>query len=263
MMNAAEPPGTLRWFGHPRQGTGLAALGAFCFGAVGLSTLAVLLTPVSIAFGFLALFGPALSATVVEAATAGRSGVTQLLKRLLIWRVGLAWYVVVLGLPPLLALVATGLAVALGAEAALQPPTWGVADLVLFVLVVGEEIGWRGYALPRLLARTSPLVASVVLGLLWAGWHLPAYVLPGTPQFGSPFGPFLVWVVAQAVLFTWVFNHTRGSLLLATLFHGSIDSFGIFLPNVDFSTQVALKAPVYAAVASVVAAWEWRQGSWD
>jgi membrane protease YdiL (CAAX protease family) len=88
-----------------------------------------------------------------------------------------------------------------------------------------KEIGWRGFALPRLQRLYGPLVGSLILGSLWGLWHLPLFLIPDwdTPH-GSPLDValFVIWAVAITVVFTWVFNNTTGSVLLAILAHGSV-----------------------------------------
>ncbi|HEU5103163.1 MAG TPA: CPBP family intramembrane glutamic endopeptidase [Roseiflexaceae bacterium] len=94
----------------------------------------------------------------------------------------------------------------------------------LFFLVIGEELGWRGYALPRLQARYGGLGASLILGILWAAWHLPNQFIPGLEFYGYGFATFALYVVAMTVLFTWLARETHGSVLLAWLFHGAINT---------------------------------------
>jgi membrane protease YdiL (CAAX protease family) len=90
------------------------------------------------------------------------------------------------------------------------------------VLVVGEEIGWRGFALPRLLKTHRALGASLLLGLLWAGWHAPNFLfLDESSAYGKSFIAYCAWVIPFAVLMTWVFVNTKGSILVATLFHAA------------------------------------------
>ena len=96
--------------------------------------------------------------------------------------------------------------------------------LLFGVFTNAEEIGWRGYALPRLQARHSALVASLVVGVVWAFWHVPKFLTAGGGQDDSSFWLFLVGTVATAVLFTWVFNSTGGSLLTVTLLHASLST---------------------------------------
>ncbi|MBD5788242.1 CPBP family intramembrane metalloprotease [Cellulosimicrobium terreum] len=92
---------------------------------------------------------------------------------------------------------------------------------MLAVLAVGpvEEIGWRGYALPLLQRRFTPLIASLVLGALWGLWHLPAFLFSGTAQGGWSVWPFLLGALALSVLMTGMFNASRGSILIPVLVH--------------------------------------------
>lgn len=203
--------------------------------------------------GLFGLFGPAAAAIIVTAMTDGKDGVKELLSHLVQWRVGLRWYAVALGLPALLAVIALVLHQAFRTSASVQLGALSVFDLVVFVLVAGEELGWRGYALPALLKRASPLRASIVLGVLWGVWHLPTFWIPGTPQYGRPFAAFLLMTTAYSVLLSWAWLHTRGSVLIATVFHGSINlSQGFFLGGVERATQYWLLAAVYSLAALIL-----------
>jgi membrane protease YdiL (CAAX protease family) len=104
---------------------------------------------------------------------------------------------------------------------------------------LGEEIGWRGYALPKHLSCRSPFCAGVILGLLWGVWHAPVYFVPGTGQFDTaqasdsfivPFIGFVIWTIGLSILFTWIFLNTKGSLLMAVVFHASIN-VASYLPS--------------------------------
>jgi uncharacterized protein len=212
----------------------------------------VLLTSVSIVFGFLALFGPAAAAILVIAGVDGRTGMRALLQGLTIWRVGLRWYVVALALPALLSLAVAGLSLALGAPATVRFNELSPVTLTLFILVIGEELGWRGYALPRLQARYGSLVASLILGIIWAGWHLPNQFIPGLEFYRYGFPAFALYVVPMTVLFTWLANQTRGSLLLAWLFHGAINTLIFVNPAVDIVQRWWLSAAVYGTAAVIV-----------
>ena len=181
------------------------------------------LVSVSPLWGFPALFGPALAAIIVAAVADGKPGLRDLLGRLVRWRVGARWYAVALGLPTVLALTAAGLHVLLGGPTSVEFGGLSVLNLILFVLIVGEELGWRGYALPKLLVRRSALTASLILGTLWGAWHLPTFFVPGAPQYGLPFSAFVLLTMAYSVLIGWVYVHSRGSVLVATLMHGAIN----------------------------------------
>lgn len=179
------------------------------------------------------VLGPTLSAFVVTGATEGRDGVRRLLRRIVLWRVGFGWYLFVLaGIPTIMLISTVIMPGALASFDAEVVPTVLFLYVVagLFFLFVGgpvfEEIGWRGFALPRLQRLYSPLIGSVVLGGLWALWHLPLFLIP---DWDTPHGSlldvalFAILAVAMTVVFTWVFNNTKGSVLLAILAHGSLN----------------------------------------
>jgi membrane protease YdiL (CAAX protease family) len=105
--------------------------------------------------GFPGLFGPALAAMIMAAVTGGRSGLKALLSRTVRWRVGVQWYVVALGVPTVLSIATAALHYLFGGSAFTQLGQLSIFDFVIFILVVGEELGWRGYALPQLLERWS------------------------------------------------------------------------------------------------------------
>ena len=183
------------------------------------------------------IVGPTLSAFIMTGATEGREGVRGLLRRIVLWRVGLWWYLFVLaGIPAIILLSTVFLPGALASfEASAVPSTlflYVVAGPV-FLFIGGpvfEEIGWRGFALPRLQRLHGPLVGSLVLGTLWGLWHLPLFLIPSwdTPHGSLPeVALFVILAVSIAVVLTWVFNNTKGSVLLAILAHGSINSAAV------------------------------------
>jgi membrane protease YdiL (CAAX protease family) len=169
---------------------------------------------------------PATCALVLTARAGGRGAVRVLLGRLGIWRVGWTWWGVAALLQPAL-LILCGLAYnGLGG----QPPVTPVAvELVSFIVnavflllaTLGEEIGWRGVALPALQQRHSALVASIILGLLWASWHLPFWLLMDTfTQYGIGYLALNFLLILPSTLYiTWFYNHGRASLLLPVAFH--------------------------------------------
>jgi membrane protease YdiL (CAAX protease family) len=177
-----------------------------------------------------------------------------LLGRVVLWRVGLQWYAIALGLPTVLALATAALNYLLGAPEFIQAGVLTPIELVLFVLVVGEELGWRGYALPLLLEKRSALTASLILGVLWGLWHLPTFLVPGTPQYGLPLTAFVILTIEYSILMTWVFLHTHGSVLIATLFHGAINlSQGFFLGGIEGASRYWLLSIVYGVAALIAA----------
>ena len=213
------------------------------------------LLQVSPLLGFLGLFGPALAALIVVALTEGKTGLKGLLGRIVRWRVGVRWYLIALGLPALLALAAASMHLLLGAPTPFHLGELSILEPILFVLVVGEELGWRGYALPRLLATRSALAASLILGVLWGAWHLPTFFISGTPQHGIPFSAFVLLTTAYSVVFTWIYLHTLGSVLIATLLHGAINFFqGLLLGGMDPVSEYWLLAAVWWVAALVIVA---------
>jgi membrane protease YdiL (CAAX protease family) len=167
--------------------------------------------------------GPLVAVLVVIAIADGRRGFRQLGSRLIRWRVGWVWYAVALGLPVLMVLVTGVVTSWLGAPAPdLSTIVWADVALVLAFRMVnpgdsalGEEPGFRGYALPHLQDRLSPLAAAGVLGVLTAGWHVPLVALGNLGWIGLPS------TVVITFLYVWLFNRTGGSLLMAMLFHAS------------------------------------------
>jgi membrane protease YdiL (CAAX protease family) len=179
------------------------------------------------------VLGPTLSAFVVTGATEGREGVRRLLGRIVLWRVGFRWYLfVLLGTPAIVVLSTLAMPGALASFQAEAVPRVLVLYVLagFFFLFAGgpffEEIGWRGFALPRLQRLYRPLVGSLVLGVLWGLWHLPLFLIP---SWDTPHGSvldvalFVGLALALTVVLTWVFNNTKGSVLLAILAHGSLN----------------------------------------
>ena len=183
------------------------------------------------------ILGPTLSAFIMTGATEGREGLRRLLRRIVLWRVGVGWYLFVLvGIPAIIVLSTIVLPGALASfQASAVPSTlflYVVAGPV-FLFAGGpffEEIGWRGFALPRLQRLHGPLVGSIVLGALWGLWHLPLFLIP---SWDTPHGSlldialFVTWAVSTTIVITWIFNNTKGSVLLAILAHGSINSAAV------------------------------------
>ncbi|MCI0617274.1 CPBP family intramembrane metalloprotease [bacterium] len=174
--------------------------------------------------------GPLVAALIVIAITEGRTGIKDFLKRLVRWRVGVRWYAVVFLLPVFCCLVAAGIALATGAQ--LQSATKdsnAPSDLLpkfVFILLfigLGEEPGWRGYALEKLQKLYSPFKSSLILAPIWALWHLP---LMGS-EFATPIIPaFLLSVVGATIALTVVYNGAQRSILLPMLLHATVNTIG-------------------------------------
>lgn len=204
--------------------------------------------------------GVALAALFVIAATDGRAGLRDVGSRLVRWRVATRWYAVVLALPLLIVPTALILNATVFGGSGLDwtkapQPAQVVFYFVLFVFVpltapLGEEIGWRGFALPRLLTTHSALVASLILGVLWALWHLPTILADPAAR---PIVPFLLAFPSLSILFTWVFIHTKSSLLMAVLFHAWYDIVLLFPAQMLSAADTERMFWALAVVQTVVA----------
>jgi membrane protease YdiL (CAAX protease family) len=172
--------------------------------------------------------GPLVAALIVTGLVEGWPGIRALLGRIVQIRIGLRWYAVVFGLPVALCAVALAIMAALGQVTALpNTAAWReLPDRFLFIFLfigLGEEPGWRGFALPRLQKKNSPLIASLILAPIWALWHLPL--------MGNEFPPavipaFLISLLGGTILQTWLFNRTKGSVFAQMLFHATVNTVG-------------------------------------
>jgi uncharacterized protein len=192
-------------------------------------------TPAGYALVLLGAFSPAIAALSLTAWEKGRAGVRALLARILIADVPVRYYVFAVSYMAAVKLTAALLhRFLLGAW-----PRFGSESLAMIPLAIavstpfqaGEEIGWRGYALPRLSARFGLARASLLLGVIWAGWHLPQFYIADADTYRQS---FLVWsaqVVAMSVTFAWLYARTGGSLLLVMLLHSAINNSKDIVPS--------------------------------
>jgi membrane protease YdiL (CAAX protease family) len=216
-----------------------------------------------------AIGGPTLGAFVVTNALEGKEGMRKLFRRYGQWRVGLPWYAIAVFGFPIIHIIAGSIALH-GLPLADLRANWAtffspylVAVLIFPAFITwGEEPGWRGFALTRLQEQVHPLAASVIVGFLHAIWHLPVFMMVSGPIALGPFDltEFAVntaVTIALAILFTWVFNHARGSILIAVLLHASLNAtpawMGNLIPNYPESAgKIAAGFYVVAAVALIV-----------
>jgi uncharacterized protein len=172
----------------------------------------------------LIVYTPGIVAVVLVARHFGIRGLGRFLRRLTLWRMPAIWWLLLLvGIP---AVFYAGAAVkgTLGDPFPFSP-WYSVLPALIPALLIGpiEELGWRGVALPLLQRRWAPLWSALVVGVVWAVWHTPAFFLSGTKQSAWAFGPFFVGVIAVSVILTAMFNASRGSLLVAVLFHAQLN----------------------------------------
>ncbi len=210
---------------------------------LGLAAVALPITTTTGAvLNIIAIAGPSIAAVLL---TIRLGQFRELLAGFSLSRLSPGWSAVALGLP--LAMMAIAIAVSVALLGAPTPQlTGGVLGVLLVEFVrilflggpLGEELGWRGFALPRLQQHRTALTSSVLLGVIWGLWHIPLYFVPGTGQHEllrtgtSPafaIGGFVGWTIGLSVLFTWLFNQTRGSLIVVILFHAAVN-LAAFLP---------------------------------
>ena len=202
---------------------------------------------------------------IMTGLTLGKKGVIALLKRYLIWRVDWKWYLAAFFLVPALNYLAILLNAAMTKTQidfsnVLAHEIFGPSANLLLLAVPfflfdavanGEEIGWRGYVLPRLQAKYSALTASLILSVIWAFWHIPKFV---THWNTITFMWFTVDEIAKAILMTWMFNNTRGSLLLVTLFHASFNTAGLLLPIANNLTDTNMNMRAMISILEIIVA---------
>jgi uncharacterized protein len=190
----------------------------------------------------LGAFSASLAAIILAAIEGRKGGVRELLGRFLIWRVGLRWWAFALLFGVIPAVAALYLFNLFGGPAVtwagLKPLSSFVPLLIILTVLagMGEEFGWRGFAMPRLQARYNALVSSLIIGLLWGIWHIPLFLTDGTIQskwlaeagWIAPVG-YAVFCMAWSIQYTWVFNNTKGSVLLAAVIHGAVNAWNGYI----------------------------------
>jgi uncharacterized protein len=214
--------------------------------------------------------GPLLAALIVIPLTQGRAGLRELGTRMIRWRVRWYWYAVALGLPLAVLLVTVVLNVALGASV---PSLAGVGPLSTLLIVfavrlinpmdgpMGEEPGWRGFALPGLQSTLSPLVSTLILGVLVAGWHVPILFLEEGGLRPPILVGYLLGTVAVTFWYSWLFNHTGGSVLITLVSHatqGTITIGALWSASTDVAQATLLFSVVASAVAIGLVVFDWK-----
>lgn len=216
--------------------------------------------------------GFVIAAVVMSFITEGKSGAVKLLRRFLIWRVSWVWYLSIF-IIPLIYYIAALINAALNHTTidlsnaliyqltGLSMNLWVLAVIwfVFTALTNLEEIGWRGFVLPRLQNRYSIFISALIVAVIWWFWHLPKFLVGG-------FNPMFFWwffdVLAKSIMLALLYNNTKGSLLLVTLFHAAINTAGVILPiastvsnegSTTFFICLGIELLVAFAIASIFA----------
>lgn len=218
------------------------------------STLAILArsAPVGVAGYALLLLGtfaPSIIAVSLTYRAEGSAGVTALLGRILRWQVGARWYLFAVAFFPAIKLAA---ALTHRALAGAWPRFGNESPAIILIAIIfstpvqaGEEVGWRGYALPRMAARLGFGPASIVLGAIWGLWHLPLFFVPGE-DYGQPFFVFAMGTTALSVAIAWLYANTKESLLLTMLMHSAVNQTVGVVPDTlaEPGNPFSLRAPL-------------------
>jgi membrane protease YdiL (CAAX protease family) len=177
-------------------------------------------------FHYFVGYGPMLSALIVTWTTQGEKGLKELWGRITRWKVGSSWWFVVLS--PLIVgfVVVVAMNLLTNNKISLSElgvinflPPLGIGALFLWILTfgIGEEVGWRGYALPHLQKNRNALSATLILAIFWAFWHVPQFFYVFDPSIAIGWS---IGIFTATVVFTWLLNSTEGSILITTIFHG-------------------------------------------
>lgn len=211
------------------------------------------------------VFAPALVALGLTAHATGRGGTFALVRRMVQVPAGTRWYLFALGY-----MVGVKLTVALVYRLVVGGwPAFGETPWYLLVLAIpfstpvqsGEELGWRGYALPRLASRLGLAWASLGLGAIWALWHLPFFFIAGVDKTGQSFPMYMLGVMAISVAMAWLYWRTGGSLLITMLMHAALNNTTEIVPSATagatrpFSLHASLVAWLTIGIMWIIAAW--------
>lgn len=232
------------------------SLAIFCVLTISLTFAATRLPLPGEVIPVVIVFIPALMAIYLTALSEGKIGVRSLLGKLVQWRISLKWVAIALMLALVLRLTMSLVALGLGMIPGIHLRPGGAASYVLlavvfFVFAIPEELGWRGYALPRLLEWRSPLAAGLIIGVLWGSLHL-ALLLPGMMNEDAAPLPTLLALVGGSVLFTWLYINSGSSVVLTTLFHAAQSFFVIVNDGILLEQQARLMAGVYTVAALIL-----------
>lgn len=197
-------------------------------------------SPLTVLIAMVGTIGPSIAAFMVTGFSEGKAGAKALWKRFWNRNMSLKWLVVILFFYDAFRLIANLIARAVDGQAYpivdTSSPLWISIPLLFSAFIssgMGEEFGWRGYALPRFQARWSALTSGTLLGIIWMLWHVPYFFTPGVPLYQRDFWAWAPWVLMSSVIQTWFFNNTKGSVLAASLFHATMNSSLVTLPTLN------------------------------
>ena len=221
------------------------------------------------AWSQLSAFSSSLAGIALVLIEGRKDGLRELLSRALIWRVSIQWWIFALSFMVVPALTTPYLFHLLGGPAVdwsgLKPLYAAIPSFFVLTILagVGEEFGWRGFLLPRLQARHNALVSAFIVGVVWSVWHIPMFLIKGTMQYQLQLQRglilailgYAVWLIAHSIQFTWLFNNTKGSVLMAAVLHGATNAWsGYFGVNKLPFNGILILAIVSALISFVIVA---------
>lgn len=237
---------------------------ADALGSWGLIPFRLTLSGPGLLLSLLMAYCPTIAALIVTWLTGGKAGIRKLFGRILRWRVGFGWYLVAIFGIGFLFFIALQVLILLGGEGKDLPPG-GLPAIAINVIVMfllsglanGEEFGWRGFALPRLQAKYSALTSSLMLGCIWVVFHLPLFFTRGGGAGGNmsntPFPAFVLYILSGAILVTWIYNNTKGSMLFAYLMHAAFNTWsGVFASATSDGLIFWIQGAVLGVAAVIV-----------
>lgn len=253
----------------PERTTSISAITTFFFltfiftWALGFS--AIYLKPsapaLSVVISIMSGFGPSIAAVLTVAFFDGRYGLVIWLRNALNWRVRWQWYALAFFTPPLVMLLAQAIHWALDGIIPTSPAVGNIPLAVAnfgFVFLIGgplgEELGWRSYALPALKSKVGWCRASLIIGAIWGLWHLPMFLTMGTAQFSMTFSVFALNILAGSVLFAWLFMQTSGSVFPAFIAHTSLNAWAGILSIIP-TAETARPYNLVTGILIAMAAW--------
>jgi membrane protease YdiL (CAAX protease family) len=195
----------------------------------------------------------------------GKDAIVVLLKRYVQWRVGWKWFLAALFLEPVFVLAGIYINAALTQTApdfssviayeligeSANLPLFVLPFFLVEILINGEEIGWRGYVLPRLQAKYNALVSTLILGVVWGFWHLPKFL----SHFDMvAFAWFMLHIMSFAIILTWLYNNTKGSLLMVAICHAVSNTTSVFMPMANTASNENIGSYIIYVLLEVVVA---------
>lgn len=240
----------------------LAAYVLLVFGMEWLLVLALQTVATPFVALFIGAWLPNIAGVLITAVVDGRDGLRRLFGRVMRWQVEFKWYVIAWWVPVIIVMLALSMYALSGHALPAVAPEALVIPLLLVNVVLGplgEELGWRGTALPLMQERWNVIAASLMLGIMWGLYHVPTFLLPGLPQNNVPPLAFLLGAMALNIFMVWMFNHTHGSLIMPFLAHWAFNFAGSATGIYGIPALLWLVAGLWWIVAAAIIALDWMR----